>query len=35
MHINVGGAIMLFVIGGVLGLVVLTIDNKGKYVKDD
>jgi hypothetical protein len=27
--IDLGGAIMLFVIGGVIGLVVLTIYNKG------
>jgi len=30
MHIDLGGALMLFVIGGVIGLVVLTIYNKGK-----
>ncbi len=29
-HIDPGGAIMLFVIGGVIGLVVLMIYNKGK-----
>ena len=29
-HIDLGGAILLFVIGGVIGLVVLAIYNKGK-----
>jgi hypothetical protein len=29
-HIDIGGAVMLFVIGGVIGLVVLAIYNKGK-----
>lgn len=29
-HINLGGAILLFLIGGVIGLVVLAIFNKGK-----
>ena len=33
MHIDIGGAIMLFVIGGVIGLVVLTVYNKGKNSK--
>ena len=33
MHIDIGGAIMLFVIGGVIGLVVLFIYNKGKKSK--
>lgn len=30
MHIDIGGAIMLFVIGGIVGLVVLAIYKKGK-----
>ncbi len=30
MHIDIFGAIMLFVIGGVIGLIVLAIYNKGK-----
>lgn len=30
MHIDLGGAILLFVIGGVIGLIVLAIYNKGK-----
>ncbi len=29
MHIDIGGAIALFVIGGIIGLVVLAIYNKG------
>ena len=29
-HINLGGAIFLFVLGGILGLIVLAIYNKGK-----
>ena len=29
-HIDIGGAIMLFVIGGVLGLVYVAIHNKGR-----
>ncbi len=29
MHIDIGGAIALFVIGGIVGLVVLAIYNKG------
>ena len=29
-HIDIGGAILLFVIGGVVGLVVLAIYNKGR-----
>jgi hypothetical protein len=29
-HIDIGGAILLFVIGGVIGLVVLAIYNKGR-----
>lgn len=29
-HIDLGGAIMLFVIGGVVGLIYLSIYNKGK-----
>ncbi len=29
-HINIGGAILLFIIGGLLGLIVLFIYNKGK-----
>ncbi|MCF7958290.1 MAG: hypothetical protein K9M57_07580 [Phycisphaerae bacterium] len=29
-HIDIGGALMLFVIGGVIGLIVLAIYNKGK-----
>jgi hypothetical protein len=32
-HIDLGGAIMLFVIGGVIGLIVLAIYNKGKREK--
>lgn len=30
MHIDIGGAIMLFVIGGGIGLAVLTVYNKGR-----
>lgn len=30
MYIDIGGAIMLFVLGGVMGLVTLAIFNKGK-----
>ncbi|MDB2687269.1 hypothetical protein N9Y42_08655 [Mariniblastus sp.] len=30
MHIDIGGAIILFVIGGFIGLVVLAIFNNGK-----
>jgi hypothetical protein len=30
MHIDIGGAILLFIIGGVIGLIVLAIYNKGK-----
>ena len=33
MHIDIGGAIMLFVIGGVIGLVVLFVYNKGRNSK--
>lgn len=29
-HIDLGGAILLFVIGGIIGLIVLAIYNKGK-----
>jgi len=29
-HIDLGGAIMLFVIGGVIGLITLAIYNKGR-----
>ena len=29
MHIDIGGAVALFVIGGIIGLVVLAIYNKG------
>ena len=29
-HLDIGGAIMLFVMGGVLGLIVLAIYNAGK-----
>jgi hypothetical protein len=29
-HIDVGGAILLFVIGGIVGLVVLAVYNKGR-----
>ncbi len=29
-HIDIGGAILLFVIGGVIGVIVLAIYNKGK-----
>jgi len=32
-HIDIGGAIALFLIGGVIGLVVLAIYNKGKNTK--
>ena len=31
MHIDLFGAIMLFVIGGIIGLIVLAIYNKGKH----
>lgn len=30
LHIDMGGAILLFVIGGLMGLVVLAIYNKGR-----
>lgn len=30
-HINLGGAICLFVAGGIIGLVVLAIYNKGRH----
>lgn len=30
MHIDFGGAIMLFVVGGVIGLVIFSIYNKGR-----
>ncbi|MBN1917565.1 MAG: hypothetical protein JW889_06620 [Verrucomicrobia bacterium] len=30
MHIDIGGAILLFVIGGVIGLIVLAIYSKGR-----
>lgn len=30
MHIDIGGALLLFVIGGIIGLVVLAIYNKGR-----
>lgn len=33
-HIDLGGAIALFVIGGVIGLIVLAIYNKGKNDRD-
>jgi len=33
MHIDIGGALMLFVIGGLIGLVVLAVYNKGKSSK--
>ena len=29
-HINLGGAVLLFVIGGLIGLVVLAVYNKGR-----
>ena len=29
-HIDIGGAVLLFVIGGIVGLIVLSIYNKGK-----
>ena len=32
-HIDIGGAIILFVIGGVIGWIVLSIYNKGKNSK--
>ena len=32
-HIDLGGAILLFVIGGVIGLVVLAIYNRGRRGK--
>ncbi len=34
-HIDAGGAILLFVIGGVLGLIILSIYNKGRRDADD
>ena len=34
-HIDIGGAILLFVIGGILGLIVLAIYNKGRRDADD
>lgn len=30
-HIDIGGAVLLFVIGGIMGLMVLAIYNKGKH----
>jgi len=30
MHINLGGAILLFVIGGIIGIIILAVYNKGK-----
>jgi hypothetical protein len=33
-HIDVGGAILLFVIGGVIGLIALAFYNKGKRDRD-
>ncbi len=33
MHIDIGGATMLFIIGGVIGLVVLSVFKKGKNSK--
>ena len=33
MYVDIGGAILLFVIGGVVGLIVLAIYNKGKHSK--
>jgi hypothetical protein len=32
-HIDIGGAILLFVMGGAVGLIVLMIYNKGKNAK--
>ena len=29
-HIDLGGAVMLFVIGGIIGLIVLAVYNKGR-----
>jgi len=34
MHIDIGGAILLFVIGGIIGLIVLAIYNKGRRDRD-
>jgi len=34
-HIDIGGAILLFVIGGVIGLIVLAIYSKGRRDADD
>ena len=34
-HIDLGGACLLFVIGGVIGLIVLTIYNKGRRDAQD
>ena len=34
-HIDLGGAILLFAIGGVVGLVVLAIYNRGRRDSDD
>ncbi len=34
-HIDAGGAILLFAIGGVLGLIVLAIYNRGRRDVDD
>jgi hypothetical protein len=34
-HIDAGGTILLFVIGGTIGLVVLAIYNRGKRDADD
>jgi len=33
MHIDIGGALMLFVIGGLIGLLGLAVYNKGKSSK--
>lgn len=35
MHLDFGGAIMLFVIGGVVGLIVLAVYNRGKRDRND
>jgi len=34
-HIDIGGAILLFVIGGIIGLIVLAVYNKGKQDAND
>jgi len=34
-NIDIGGAILLFVVGGIIGLIVLAIYNKGKRDADD